>query len=103
MGNVSPLPLDRNGREIQAGNATHVFTVTMDGTYKAITIPSGQECKSVSIKMQDGREWKYSHTDVATVPYIPYTNLSMDIVAEAGDTIGYANADSGTLAVHLLK
>lgn len=100
---IQPLARDNNGVPIQGGIASHVFTVTMDGTYKAITIPAGQECKAVMIKMQDSSEWRYSHTATPTVPYIPYGTMSMDIVAEAGDTIGYAYAASGTLAVQLLK
>ena len=99
---IKPLPLDTNGREIQGGVSQYVDTITMDGTYKAITLPTGYECKSVLIKMQDSSEFRYSHTSTVTVPYIPVTSLSIDIVAAAGDTIGYAYAASGTLAVLLL-
>ena len=100
---VRALPIDTNGRAIQGGDDSFVFTVSLSGSYEAITIPSGQQCKSVLIKMQDGTEWRYSHTSTPTVPYIPITTLSADIVAEAGETIGYAYHASGTLAVMLLK
>jgi len=101
---LKPLPLDRNsGNAIQGGTISHVFTVSMTGSYVAITIPSGQECKAVSIKMQDSSEFLFSHTDQVTVPYIPYSALSMDLIATESTVIGYANAVSGTLAVHLLK
>ena len=101
---LKPLPLDRNsGNAIQGGTINHVFTVSMTGSYIAITIPDGQECKAISIKMQDSSEFLFSHTDVATVPYMPYSALSMDLTATENEVIGYANAASGTLAVHLLK
>ena len=96
------LPTDRNGNPIDGGIVPYVHTVTMDGTYKAITIPTGYECKGVLIKMQNGAEFKFSHTATATVPYITSTGLTIDVVARAGDTIGYVNVASGTLAVLLL-
>lgn len=99
---ITALPIDKNGKVVQGGIVSYVHTVSMDGTYKAITIPTGYQCKGVLIKMQGGAEFNYSHTAAAPVPYIESTSLSIDIVAEEGDIIGYVNAASGTLAVLLL-
>lgn len=101
---ISPLPIDRNGRAIQGGSIPHVFTSTMNGTYKEIVIPANQECKSVLLKMQDGSEFNYSHTGTATVPYIPMSSLSIDVVLGEGDSLGYVNGTNGVnLAVLLIK
>lgn len=102
MGTALGLPTDVNSKTIQAGNCiAGVFTLDINaGSYTAMALPAGVNCKSLILKTRSGSTWLLATSDNPTA-YMTVTGpLSLSLVAFAGCTICYAKGTiSDTLEV----
>lgn len=91
MKTSSRLPVDQNYEAIQAGSVIAIDNITINSsTYVAIALPSNVSCKSVTLKTRSGAAF-YLATSASPTSYVTVDGvLTLSLVANAGETIGYA-------------
>ena len=117
MGDFRPLPRDKYERVCAAGSSVTVFLNSAnsgltDGSWQAVTLPAGVECKSVMIQIHNGSltdfssfassppGFHFSSTGSAGRDFIQCVgSFSVDAAGLAGATLGYVRAAAGSYCV----
>lgn len=100
------IPIDATGRIAGDGTTAKTYHVdTTDGTWQAISLPEGVECKTILLQMHGTSETEYdpdtacspflfSNTDATGWVVIPAYGLQLNVVKTSG-VIGKIKAASG--------
>lgn len=116
--NLRPLPTDGQGKICSKGSAAKVFLNATNnglttGSFQAVVLPSGIECKAVMIQVHNGvvddftsfganpAGFHFSSTGHAVNKDFTnhVGNHVIDIGKDSGETIGYIRAASGQYVV----
>ena len=115
MGDFKPLPRDRHENICSAGSSVTVFLNPVnsgltDGSWQAVTLPAGVECKSVMIQIHNGSltdfssfassppGFHFSTTGSAGMDFIQCVgSVAVDVAGAAGAVIGYVRAAAGNV------
>lgn len=99
------MPLDDNGKPYAVGTAGFSTGFDADGDWQAVTIPAGEECKSVRIGCRPDDTAVYTHVDDPTEFHISFNSdgtyfqwcigIALSIGKAAGETVCYVRATAG--------